>query len=197
MVSLFSKFAMVLFIFICTGMYFITKAEIYIYGDNQLNNQYYAVPQVSNNYSYGNNNTQIITVPANLTVPFQVQGNYNSKTLTQNTKITVIISNDVYYDNIVVFKRGTVGYLYPSYVNKAGRLGDQAQININSVVLRSVDGKEQTLAVEYSTNGKNVVWAPSAGFFSKNKEIELNSGTILYGKTINTFPLYINNLKSF
>jgi len=151
------------------------------------------------NYQYQNQinynrmpvNSYTVSIPANLVVPFQIQGNYSSKNLTPNTRISAIVSNDVFYNNIIVFRKGTVGYLYPSYVNKAGRFGDQAKIDINSVTFQAIDGREQTLSVDYSAEGKNVVYGLSAGFFSKNKETELNSGMILYGKTINQFLLNI------
>ena len=148
----------------------------------------------TNNYNSYNQQIQTsIMVPNNLAVPFTIQGNYTSKTLTTNTRIPAAISNDVYYGNYLVFKRGTVGYLYPSYVNKAGRFGDQAKININSVTFRTIDGKEQVLSVDYAAQGRNVVYSASAGLFAKNKETELTPGTLLYGYTTTSFPLSVKS----
>lgn len=135
---------------------------------------------------------QQIMIPVGVQVPIRVQGTYDSKTLTTNTRIPIIVASDVYHGNYLVFKKGTPGYMYPSFVQNAKRFGKNGKINIEYAYVEDISNNEQLINISSELKGKKVVWDTSAGFFSKSENISIGPGTIFYGKTTNPFPI---NLK--
>lgn len=135
--------------------------------------------------------TKTIMIPIGIDVPFYVDRVYTSDEITNSTKINAVIANDIYYDKYLIFKKGTIGYLYPSNVNKAGRFGNNGKIKIESAFFKDIDNNEQLISLQYETQGKKVVYDFSAGFFSKSKNAEIGPGNLMIGKTVNTFPIKI------
>lgn len=140
--------------------------------------------------SLENNITQnsAIKIPKNLAIPFRINGSYNTRTLTTQTRIPIVVDSDVYFLETLVFKKGTVGYLYASDVLPAGRYRKLAFIKIDNAHIMDIKGFEHILAVNYQTEGKDVVYSWSSGLAARNKDIELNN-ILLYGYI--TEPFYL------
>ena len=128
-----------------------------------------------------------IMIPANIQVPFKVKNIYDSKTLTTNTKVDIIVASDVYYETYLIFRRGDSGYMYPSYVNKAGKFGNNGKIKFESAYITDLNGNEQLLNVNADIQGKKIIYG-SWGFLSNSQNAEIGPGILFYGKTVNAFP---------
>lgn len=130
-------------------------------------------------------NAKEIYVPDGTRVPFTANETFTSKDINNNTKIPVTVAGDVYYDNYLIFKKGSQGYIYPSYVNKAGMFGKNGQINFENVYLYDTNSTQQILSSSYEYKGKKVIYG-TFGFFSKSAEASVGPGNLMYGKTIGT-----------
>src|SRR5574344_1331935 len=127
-----------------------------------------------------------IVIPVGLNVPFKLTNSISSKTLSMNTKISIVVVNDVYYNDCIIFNEGTLGYMYPSYVCKARSFGKSGKINFESAYVKDANGKEQLLSVAQEIKGRKIVYG-SFSFFTKSEEAEIEKSTIIYGKTITSF----------
>lgn len=134
-----------------------------------------------------------IFIPAGIEVFFNVREVYSSKTITTTTKIPIFVSNDVYYKNILIFNKGAVGYMYPSYVNKAGKFGNNGKLNFESAYIQDVNGNEQLLSVNYNTQGKKVFYSGAGGILANSKNAEVGPGTLFSGKIVNAFQIRLES----
>lgn len=130
-----------------------------------------------------------ISIPAGIEVFFNVRDVYSSKTITTSTKIPIFVANDVYYKNNLIFNKGAVGYMYPSYVNKAGKFGNNGKLNFESAYIQDVNGNEQLLSVNYNTQGRKVFYSGAGGILANSKNAEVGPGTLFSGKIVNTFQI--------
>ena len=170
--------------------------DIKLFEDNNTttptNNNHYIIQQ--ENFKQDNRQIPVhsVMVPANLQVPFNVKNVYSSKTLTTNTKIDIVVANDVWYENHLIFRRGNSGYMYPSYVNKAGKFGNNGKIHFESAYVKDVNGNEQLLDVESNIQCKKIIYG-SWGFLSNSQNAEIGPGTLFNGKIVNSFPFKLQN----
>ena len=166
----------------------ISNDNIIPINNNNNNNRTYFIPQENIKQDNIKPIIQSVMIPANLQVPFKVKNVYNSKTLTTNTRIDIVVASDVWYENHLIFRRGNSGYMYPSYVNKAGKFGNNGKIYFESAYITDVNGNEQLLNVEANIQGKKVIYG-SWGFLSNSQNAEIGPGTLFNGTTVNSFPL--------
>lgn len=130
-----------------------------------------------------------IFIPAGIEVFFNVRDVYSSKTITTSTKIPIFVANDVYYKNNLIFNKGAIGYMYPSYVNKAGKFGNNGKLNFESAYTQDVNGNEQLLSVNYNTQGRKVFYSGAGGILANSKNAEVGPGTLFSGKIVNAFQI--------
>lgn len=108
-------------------------------------------------------------VPAGIEIPLVTTKSYSSKNTNTNTKIDLRVASDVYYNNCLVFKRGSYGYAYPILVEEAKRFGVTGKINLRSAYVSDIMGKEQLLNLNYNNQGKRVMYTAGAGLLQKVK----------------------------
>lgn len=175
----------VILLSIITIQYGMANEGSYSTGYNSYsNNNYFQQPVVNNNADRFQNNSASIVVPSGLRVPIRTQSVITSKDLTTDTKVNVVVASDVYYNNMLIFKSGTVGYLYPSSANKAKRFGVNGEISISSAYVKDITGKEQLLSIDYSSKGKKRFYSAGAGVFAKSDNAVISPGEIIFGNTV-------------
>lgn len=125
-----------------------------------------------------------MTIPSGLRVPIRTQSVITSKKLTTTTRVNIIVASDVYYNNMLIFKAGTVGYLYPSSTNEAKRFGVNGEISISSAYVKDITGKEQLISIDYSSKGKKRFFSANAGVFTKSENAIISPGEIIFGTTV-------------
>ena len=137
-----------------------------------------------------------IFVPSGLEVPVKFKESYSTQNITIETKIPIMIANDVYYKNTLIFPKGSSGYMYPTYVKKAKvAAGSFGKIKFESAYIKDVNGNEQLIIVnkefkppKYSFGEIAFSW----DFMSKDrKNVVLSEGQLIIGKTVNEFPVNI------
>lgn len=133
---------------------------------------------------------ETLIVPEGLNVPFTVDGTYSSKELQNDTKISAILVSDVFYNNNIIFRKGTRGYIYPSFVNKAGKFYNSGQISAESGYFADINGNEQVVSFHYETKGKKVIYG-AGGFLSSSKNAVIGPGVLITGKTVGAIQLYL------
>lgn len=148
------------------------------------NDNYSQQPAINNNVNGFPSNSVSSTIPSGLRVPIRTQSVITSKDLTTETKVNVVVASDVYYNNMLIFKSGTVGYLYPSSANKAKRFGVNGEISISSAYVKDITGKEQLLSIDYSSKGKKRFYSAGAGVFAKSDNAVISPGEIIFGNTV-------------
>lgn len=134
-----------------------------------------------------------IFIPAGVEVFFNVNDVYSSKTVTTATKIPIFVANDVYYKNTLIFNKGATGYMYPSYVNKAGKFGNNGKLNFESAYIQDINGNEQLLSVNYNTQGKKVFYSGAGGILANSKNAEVGPGTLFSGTIVNAFQIRLKS----
>lgn len=139
--------------------------------------------------STSNSSEKNIFIPAGIEVFFNVRDVYSSKIITTSTKIPIFVANDVYYKNHLIFNKGAIGYMYPSYVNKAGKFGNNGKLNFESAYIQDVNGNEQLLSVNYNTQGRKVFYSGAGGILANSKNAEVGPGTLFSGKIVNAFQI--------
>lgn len=146
-----------------------------------------------NSLSISEVHDKTIFIPAGVEVFFNVNDVYSSKTVTTATKIPIFVANDVYYKNTLIFNKGANGYMYPSYVNKAGKFGNNGKLNFESAYIQDINGNEQLLSVNYNTQGKKVFYSGAGGILANSKNAEVGPGTLFSGTIVNAFQIRLKS----
>jgi len=83
---------------------------------------------------------ETVKVNSGLKIPLRVEQKQSSKNLTAGSKISLEVANDVYQDNVLVFKKGDKAYLNIAEVKKAGFLGHAGEFSVNDGEVYDVNG---------------------------------------------------------
>lgn len=137
-----------------------------------------------------------IFVPSGLEVPIKFAESCSSQTITVETKIPIVIANDVYYKTKLIFAKGASGYMYPTLVKKAkASVGSFGKIKFESAYVKDINGNEQLIFINKEFKPRNYTFGEIAfswDFVPKERrKVVLSEGQLVIGKTVNEFPVNI------
>src|SRR5574344_1419786 len=105
-----------------------------------------------------------VNVPNEILIPFITNGEINSKKLKAGDKIPVILGRDVYErNNVLIFRKGSEGYLYVEEVQKAKRMGKAGIVKFSEAYFPDVSGVQRRIDMSLKYGGKRRNWALVTG----------------------------------
>ncbi len=99
-----------------------------------------------------------VQVPANLSVPINVSQKYTSKTVTSGGSVNAQIAEDVYVNNILVFKKGDKAALNILSAKKAGFVGIPGEMVISGGKVFDINGDEHRIDFNQQLTGDEKTW---------------------------------------
>ena len=107
---------------------------------------------------------KIITIPSATVVPVVLKYPLSSDSLQSNDLVSIVIDEDVFIDNHLVFKKGTSGVAYVDKVVQSGQHGRRGFISIKEGKIKDVNKVDHPVQLSIMAKGQSK--RPSAVFLS-------------------------------
>jgi hypothetical protein len=137
-----------------------------------------------------------ITIPSTVAIPVVFKYPVTSDQLRTGDIVPIGLNEDVYIDNILVFKKGTDGALFVDKAKGNGAFGRGGSINISGGKITDVFGNEHTIKVSGNSKGDGsaagvvlpilslaILWPLAFFAFKKGKDAVIPAGKLLYAYT--------------
>ena len=148
-----------------------------------------------------------VSIPADTLVKIQVLEKVSSKESSEGQKVPFKVVNDVSIDNKLVVPAGSKGTMEITKIEKSGKLGQNAEIELDFYDVDTIDGHEISLKLdkksrEINRSEKLAIGASLlatallgpvgliAGYFVEGEEKTIEAGTEFYCQTLSRTSIY-------